>query len=154
MLVKVISMAESRLAAEGIRFIRTSISPGTVARAHAHLIFLRAASMTIERPDVVDGLGIDKISGEAVLLISDHLKWDDEEAHLAALEAKIGGYIDFIRSGQLLERLPASDGRRVRISLIHEHAPSSTALAVLDEVRQQLLGWGISFSHGSLDAQP
>jgi hypothetical protein len=42
--------------------------------------------MSIEQTDVVDFVGIDKKSGDALLTISDHLAWDqDEDEHLLLL---------------------------------------------------------------------
>ena len=42
--------------------------------------------MSISDAGTIDGIGIDKASGEVVLNISDHLDWADQEGHLTALE--------------------------------------------------------------------
>lgn len=41
--------------------------------------------MSIERSDVVDGLGISRVDGKVVLTISDHLRWDEPKKHFELL---------------------------------------------------------------------
>ncbi len=64
--------------------------------------------MTIEDAAVIDGAGLDKSTGDVVLTISDHLSWDDQPVHFRLLEAKIGRYLDFVRSGQVWAVPPCS----------------------------------------------
>ena len=53
--------------------------------------------LSIEQTDVVDFMGIDKLTGEIVLTISDHLEWNDaDEEHLWLLQEKINAYLRFI----------------------------------------------------------
>lgn len=104
--------------------------------------------MTIENPDTIDGVGIDRQTGEVVLLISDHLLWgDDDASHFSLLENKLGGYVNFVQSGQVLEALPGAEGRPIRIRLVHEHEPTDGAKTVLEAVRQQLAEIGLEFSY-------
>lgn len=93
--------------------------------------------MTVEQADIVDGLGVDKGSGSVVLMISDHLPWDD--AHLLALKAKLTTYMGFIQSGQLAERLPGNSNRKVEIRLVCKYCPDAKATAFLDVARQAAL---------------
>ena len=44
--------------------------------------------MTIHDPDKIDAIGLEGNS-TAVLTISDHLDWDDENSHLEVLQEKI-----------------------------------------------------------------
>ncbi|WP_443751347.1 DUF6572 domain-containing protein [Asticcacaulis solisilvae] len=106
--------------------------------------------MTIQQPDTVDGMGVDKRMNELVLLISDHLPWEDEEAHLSALENKLGGYLNYLTSGQYLEAVPQSKGLPVRIKLVHEHRPTASAETILQAVEAQLVAMDIRFSHEAL----
>lgn len=102
--------------------------------------------MSIEQADKVDGMGIDRTSNEFALLISDHLPWSDEKMHFSLIENKIGNYINFIRSGQYLETAPQANGLPVRIKLIHEHAPTTSARKVLESIKSQLEAMKIAFS--------
>ena len=109
--------------------------------------------MTIESPDSVDGLGIDRQNSEVVLLISDHLPWaDDDAAHFSLLENKLDAYVNFIRSGQVLEAVPGSEGLPIRIRLVHEYEPTEAAKTVLEAVKQQLAEIGMAFSYLGLPA--
>jgi len=109
--------------------------------------------MTIEQADKVDGMGIDKRGSELVLLISDHLSWHNETDHVLSLEKKLDGYLQFISSGQYLESVPQARGLPVRIKLVHEHQPTSSAREVLQAVETQLNAMNIRFSYEELPVQ-
>ena len=106
--------------------------------------------MTIEEMDKVDGIGIDKHANELVLLISDHLSWENETAHITSLENKLGEYLTYIKSGQHLEMVPQAKDLPVRIKLVHEHRPTSTAQTILQAVEAQLSAMNIKFTHTPL----
>jgi hypothetical protein len=106
--------------------------------------------MTIEHAGVIDGMGADKKNGALVLLIADHLAWDDAN-HAGLLEKKINCYLDFIRSGQILEHLPDAGGRVIRIELVHKYEPIGPAVRMLDAVQEQLARVGIAFVFHGLD---
>lgn len=55
--------------------------------------------MAIDDADTVDALGVEPGTGVPLLIVSDHLGWDDPVAHLNTLQQKIGAYIGFIQSG-------------------------------------------------------
>jgi hypothetical protein len=105
--------------------------------------------VTIENADAVDGAGIDRASGEVVLTISDHLMWEDNR-HLPLLEQKIGRYLDFVQSGQLLELIPQAKGRSIRIEVIHKHQPTDLASKFLLAAGRQLKAVGIELSNREL----
>lgn len=77
--------------------------------------------MSIDNPDVVDAVGIDRETGEVILTISDHLEWEESyEEHSSRLKAKIGQYLNFIISGQLIEDYPDGAGRKIRIDIVQK----------------------------------
>ncbi|AMP01568.1 hypothetical protein CAter282_3786 [Collimonas arenae] len=104
--------------------------------------------MTVENAGVIDAAGIAKDSGEVVLTISDHLPWHNEPEHFRFLERKIGKYLDFIQSGQLLESIPQAEGRAIRISIFCKYKPNESAAIFLRAAQQQLdeVGVGLSFA--------
>jgi hypothetical protein len=75
-------------------------------------------AVSLDTLDVVDFVGIEDATGTAVLTIADAWDWSDEGAHLAALQAKIYRYLDFVESGQLVETEPNATGLPVRIDVI------------------------------------
>lgn len=106
--------------------------------------------MTIENTEVVDSAGIDKVTGEVVLTISDHLSWEDTETHCRLIEAKINRYLNFVDSGQVLESFPQARQAPIRIRLVCQYPPSDSVSAFLAAVQRQLRELGIAFTHGTL----
>jgi hypothetical protein len=106
--------------------------------------------MTIDNPSSVDGLGISRADGKAVLTITDHLDWASEPDHLGMLERKLGNYLGFIRSGQIYEALDESPGRRVRIELIHQFTPDDEGTRFLDVATRQLSAMGVEFVYRAI----
>ena len=108
--------------------------------------------MTIEQADKIDGMGIDAAKGEVVLIISDHLEWGGEVDHFSKLEQKLGGYINFVQSGQLQEVMPQAKGMSARIKLVHQYEPPIEAKSILDSVARQLGEMNFVFSYEGLPA--
>jgi len=108
--------------------------------------------MSIENSGVIDSMGISKVDERAVLLISDHLDWADEASHFELFEQKISKYLDFIKSGQLLEALPRAKDRPIRIELVQQHKPTENALRFLNSAKQQLAEMGLEFTYHPLPA--
>ena len=107
--------------------------------------------MTIENAEVIDGAGVDKKTAEVILTISDHLPWEDGEAHLRLLEKKIGRYLDFIRNGQVRKQFPQAEGSPIRIDVICKYyPPTQLGARFLAAAKQQLLSERIAFSYGPL----
>jgi len=106
--------------------------------------------MTIENPNVVDGMGLSKEDGKAALMIYDHLGWDDEKRHIEILENKINAYLGFIRSGQIIEEFPESDGREIRVDLILQHEPSELGFRFLLAAQQQASSQGFELAYKRL----
>ena len=107
--------------------------------------------MSVEQADVVDGMGMSKDGENAVLVISDHLPWD-EPGHLDQLAAKIGAYTNFILGGGVIEALPEAKGKPAVIQIVHQFDPSVSAGNFLGSVQRQLKSVGIDLTLGSLPA--
>ena len=56
--------------------------------------------MSVENFKVIDVASID-LNGNAVLTISDHLEWDEQNEHLLTLQNKINAYLGAIENGGL-----------------------------------------------------
>jgi hypothetical protein len=64
--------------------------------------------MSVEQTDKIDFLWKDEQKSRAMLTITDHLDWEqDEGEHLLKLQQKLNTYMHFIESGQLLKTKPA-----------------------------------------------
>ena len=108
--------------------------------------------MAIDNSQTIDGLGFDKATGEAVLLISDHLDWIDLARHADLLGQKLTAYVHFIESGQLTEMFPKAEGCPVKISLVYQFRPDNNGEQYLANVAAELAKQGIALAHGRLPA--
>lgn len=106
--------------------------------------------MAIDDAGSVDAVGIDPETGDAMMIISDHLDWSDVVAHMNALQAKVGAYLGFMSSGQLDEALPEGAGRKRRIGVIQQFEPTDMAHQLLQGIAQQLAAFDVAFVYGPL----
>jgi hypothetical protein len=74
--------------------------------------------MALDKPDIVDAVGIENDTGFAVLTIADYWDWDDEREHLLALQAKLNAYFRFIASGQIWKSYPDAARRQIVIDVV------------------------------------
>ncbi|MBB4097478.1 DUF6572 domain-containing protein [Sphingomonas kyeonggiensis] len=108
--------------------------------------------MSIVDAGTIDAIGIDKVSGDVVLNISDHLDWCEEASHLKALEDKVNAYLGYLESGQIVEDVPEAKGRRPVIAVHQQFVPTETAKLVLERLQVALDSHGIGFTFGALPA--
>jgi hypothetical protein len=70
--------------------------------------------MTVEEIDKIDRLAFNRKNGDVLLVISDHLDWDENEAeHLLLLQGKLNTYLEFVESGQLYAKYPRAIGKKI-----------------------------------------
>jgi len=103
--------------------------------------------MTIENASIIDGIGLDKVTGDLVLFITDRLTWEYPSYHVECLQNKLSAYMNYLGSGQYLEQLPDASGRARIIDLVYEHTPNDYGLEVYEtaKIRLQELGVGFMF---------
>jgi len=99
--------------------------------------------MSIDDLTVVDAVGVDQMTDEVVLLLSDHLEWDPEQKHIDALREKLNLYIRFIESGEILQKFPDSVGRKCCVNVVMKFRPSSLGLQFLANASRTLDQAGI-----------
>jgi hypothetical protein len=92
--------------------------------------------MALEKLDVVDAMGIDNDTGDIVLTVIDAWDWEDEHAHLLALQEKINVYLGFIESGEVWDSYPKSVGKQLRIEVIFRYPPTLWAMEFLATAKQ------------------
>ena len=83
--------------------------------------------MSVDEPERIDVAGIDRVTGEAILTVSDHREWDDEETHLEALEEKLNSYLRFAESGEIVRKYPAAAGKHIIFRVVGLHPLSERA---------------------------
>ena len=103
--------------------------------------------MSISETDKIDIVAARPNSPIVKLVITDHLTWDDLDAHGRLLQDKINTYMEFVESGQLARlsepKIPATP--EVRITLAVQHKPTREALKFLERVEGFLAGVGMKF---------
>ncbi len=100
---------------------------------------------TLASTDQVDALGTDKVTGEAVLTLIDESPWDEESQHLALLQAKLNSYLRFIESGEITASYPDARGRKTRIDVVFQHAPTEAGEGFCRKVAQVISDAQIGF---------
>lgn len=107
--------------------------------------------MSVDQTDVVDGIGVDSVSGKVVLTISDHLEWSEDD-HLLQLQEKVNTYLSFVETGELLNSYPDAKGRDVLINVVCKYPPDDRAVGFLRRVANIVDGAGIKFGYHLFDA--
>ncbi|HMO63574.1 MAG TPA: hypothetical protein PKA46_15950 [Ferruginibacter sp.] len=108
--------------------------------------------MSVENSKVIDYASIDK-NGHAVLTISDHLEWDDNNEHLLLLQNKINAYLTAVESGNLYDDYPNAKERDITIKLVAKYEPNNNAKFYLDRVRVVLESAGYAFEFTILKSE-
>lgn len=84
--------------------------------------------MTIDEADTIDFAGVDPDSGRMMLILLDHLSWDDSAPdHLPRLQEKLNAYLAYIETGQIYEQKPEAKGLPIDIKVFGAEAPSQEA---------------------------
>ncbi len=99
--------------------------------------------MTIEQPNVIDFTATDPVSGEVYLVISDHLRFDvDEAQHLWALQCKINKYLGAIESGEIYEHCQQAKGNKIIIFIAAKYPLTKNALYFVERCQKTISGLG------------
>ncbi|MBN8703771.1 MAG: hypothetical protein J0M08_11990 [Bacteroidetes bacterium] len=83
----------------------------------------------------IDAVGTDKLTGEIILTIFDHLDWENVQFHLESLQDKLNSYIEFIEGKQVFEDYPDSKDGRLVIEIVSKYEYSTEGLDYLKKVK-------------------
>src|SRR5947207_15419501 len=109
--------------------------------------------MTLSQEAVIDWLGLEKDTGDVVLMIVDDLDWSDEQDHIRQFQQKINLYADVIDSGEVFERVSQIANRDVsrttpvKIVALMKYPVNQEGGEFLDYVKSRLAVEGITFDH-------
>lgn len=98
--------------------------------------------MSIDNPEVVDAIGIERDSDFVVLNICDNLDWYYADEHMQALQDKINRYLGFVEN-ELMDAYPLAMGRSIRIDLLCKYQPTECATQFLMEARRVAEEYGV-----------
>jgi Family of unknown function (DUF6572) len=104
--------------------------------------------MTIDQVDVIDHYAVDKVSGDVLLVISDHLPWDEDEGeHLLLLQEKLNAYLQFIEGGQIYESIPGAQGHEIAIVILAQFPLTQTAEQFIQQASAAIAGAGFRLEY-------
>jgi hypothetical protein len=98
----------------------------------------------------IDAAFIDGATGEAILVLVESDPWDVEGTRLEALQERLNECVAFAVDGQMTRQFPATEGRRVAISVEYVEEPGPNEHRFFDIVREQLLEHGIALRVAAL----
>ncbi len=97
--------------------------------------------MSISETNSVDIMVTTK-TGEVLLVVADHLEWDNEEEHLALLQKKLNTYIHVLKSGSIFQGHEELRGKKFVIQVDFRCAPTPGAIAYIDRIRPIVKSYG------------
>jgi hypothetical protein len=103
--------------------------------------------MTLQQTDVVDFLGIEKLSGDTVLTLVDDCDWSNVESHLSFLQAKLNTYLRFIESGEIYSVSPDSEGRKIKIQIFAQYNVPPAGTTFLSQAARAIAEAGYCLCH-------
>lgn len=104
------------------------------------LLNKRGLYMSVMESRQVDGIATTEGNKTLVLLITDHLDWNDEYNHLIILQDKINSYIEFIELGQYrdIEQYKGLNIKKFVIEISFKNEPTEKCLKFISSVNNQL----------------
>jgi hypothetical protein len=101
--------------------------------------------MSVEQTDIIDIISTDRLTGEVVLTISDHLDWSDSTAHQLLLQNKLNRYLAFIESGEILETYPDAKGNQIVFSTVFKFPPDASGRSFLAKAKAAIESAGFQW---------
>lgn len=100
--------------------------------------------MSVDQTNVIDFIAT-HVNGSIVLVISDHLAWNNVDEHLRLLQEKINTYLQFIESEQIIDEYPAAKGKQIEIEIKTKYQPDEQGLRFLNLCKEKVESTGIPF---------
>ncbi len=80
------------------------------------------------------------VPSQVILVITDHLQWSEyTNVHLYQLQEKINKYIEFIESGEMLEKYPDVLGKEIMFKIYFKYSIPNECIEFINRVREILL---------------
>ena len=98
------------------------------------------------RVGVIDMIGHDPKTDEAVLVMKEPEPLDGSEERLVELQERFNAYVSFLLDGEFAEWDPQLAQKRARIEVRCAHMPDTKALDLLGQIHDQL-------AHQDIDVQ-
>lgn len=103
--------------------------------------------MSIENINVIDGIALAENKKGFILLITDHLDWNDQLSHLNLLQDKINSYLEFIENEQYKEIYPNRKFKQAIIEIRFLYDIPDNCKTFLDSASSQILQLGVNLRY-------
>jgi hypothetical protein len=92
----------------------------------------------VEQSGVIDLFGVDRKTGEVLLVMNESRPWEGSDLRLHELQEKFNAYVSFLLDGEMTEAHPELAGKPARIELRCAKMPDDKAVALLGAIHDQL----------------
>ena len=104
--------------------------------------------MSIEQTEVIDAIGINDLTGDVILTITDYFEWiNNDPKHLNLIQEKLNTYLRFIESGEIINAYPDAKNRAVLIDVIYKYPLVKEAIIFYNQVALIIENAGVKFTH-------
>lgn len=107
--------------------------------------------MSIEDSNKIDLITVtceDIVPPQVILVITDHLQWSEyTNEHLYQLQEKINKYIEFVESGEMLEKYPDAFGKEIMFKIYFKYSIPHECIEFINRVREILLSIKIQLTY-------
>lgn len=100
--------------------------------------FVQVLNMSVVESDKIDGIATSDDGKTLIILLSDHLDFEDEKNHLLILQEKINAYLGFIQSEQYSDIYPDKNFENIIIEIYFKHKVSDECKKFIDVVNSQI----------------
>lgn len=100
--------------------------------------------MSVADENKIDGIALSNSSNVLMLLISDHLDWENEYGHLVQLQNKINSYIGFLETEQFRDIYPGQIFAAFCIEIHFKYQPTENCNKFIENVNRQISSKNIS----------
>ncbi len=80
--------------------------------------------------------------GEVLLVITDHLEWENLSEHLTLLEKKLSTYVFVLESGRIFEGREHLRGKKFILVVDCQYSPAPDAIDYINHVRPIVQSYG------------
>jgi len=94
--------------------------------------------MSIIETNKIDAMGLSKDGNGLMLMLADHLDWEDEAEHLTLLQEKINAYLGFIESNQYSDTYPDIAFEYYIIDVSFKYEATENCLKFIEVINIQL----------------
>lgn len=102
--------------------------------------------MSVIETNKIDAIGISKDNKSLVIMLSDHLDWNNEAAHLYALQEKINAYLSFVETKQYKNLYPGKEFESYIIDIRFKFKTTDNCKKFIEVINRQIRQYRISIA--------